>query len=158
LVGKEQYGQGWARLARELNDVGRRVREEGLAFAYHNHAFEFELEGGRPGLDILFENTDPELVQAQIDVAWVRHAGVDPADLLRRLKGRVPLVHLKDITDSPEQLDVVAGGGLVDWDSVLAACAEVKAEFGTVEMDHPPQPALDAVRACHSFFHERGLS
>src|SRR5579862_2665353 len=52
--------------------------EEALEVAYHNHDFEFKNEG-KPGLDVLFESSDPALVKSELDIAWVQIGGRDPA-------------------------------------------------------------------------------
>jgi sugar phosphate isomerase/epimerase len=155
-VDKEAYGAGWDVFAHRLDAIGERVREAGLRFAYHNHAFEFEEQNGRPGLDLLYEGSSPEHVQAQLDVAWVQHGGQDPADYIRRYADRCPLVHLKDIT--AEGKDVIPGGGTVDWVQVLAACREADVEFGAIEMDNPPDDPWEDVKACVDFFRTRGIS
>lgn len=57
-----------------------------------------------------------------------------------------------------EPQDAIAGQGALDWNSILAACAEARVEFGVVEMDHPPGDPLDAVRRCVEFFRSRGVA
>ncbi|HQU18979.1 MAG: sugar phosphate isomerase/epimerase [Fimbriimonadaceae bacterium] len=152
------FGGGWASCAPELNSIGERLASEGLVFCYHNHAFEMEFEGAKPGLDVLFESTSPESLQAQIDCYWVQWGGQDPATYIRDLAGRIPTVHLKDGLMGSEPQDAIAGQGALDWNSILAACAEARVEFGVVEMDHPPGDPLDAVRRCVEFFRSRGVA
>src|SRR5699024_8868098 len=49
------------RAAEELNDIGRKCKEAGFTFAYHNHDMEFhDLGNGKRGFDIIFEETDRE--------------------------------------------------------------------------------------------------
>jgi len=157
-VGKESYEQGWDRFAKELEPIAKALKERGVRFAYHNHNFEFEMQNGKPGLEVLYEAADPALVLAQIDVYWVAYAGHDPADLIRRLKGRVPLVHLKDGrlgTGKPEFLE--AGKGDVNLPAVLQACAEVGAEYGTIELDVCPQDPIESVRESFQNLKRMGL-
>jgi sugar phosphate isomerase/epimerase len=158
-VDMKAFPDGYRELAGVLEGHGQRLREAGLTLAYHNHAFELQQEeDGRPGLEVLFEHASPESVRAEIDVGWVRHAGHDPARFIRDLGRRCPLVHLKDFTDNPAALDIEAGSGIVDWDSVLEACEEAGVEFGVIELDHPPRPALESVRISREFFVSRGLN
>lgn len=146
----------WRDLGKRLDEIGARIREAGLWFAYHNHAFEMELVDGRPGLDLLFAASDPAHVQAQFDVAWVKHGGQDPAAYIRRYGARCPLVHLKDITDDGK--DCIAGEGIVDWDDVLGACAAADVEFGVIEMDVPPGDPIMDVRRCARYYQDRELA
>ena len=156
-IGGEDHADGWAAFGRRLEGIGRLVCAGGFVFAYHNHAFELVVEGASTGLETLFASCDASIVQAEIDVAWVYHAGYDPAQMVRSLAGRVPLVHLKDFTDDPNALDIEAGKGALDWDSVLAACAESNVEYGIIELDHPPKAPLESVRECLEYFRGRGM-
>jgi sugar phosphate isomerase/epimerase len=132
-------------LAKSLNQIGRACQEQGMRFAYHNHAFEFDRFGDVTGFDILFGETDPALVQSELDVYWVAFAGHDPVAQLRQLKGRVPLVHLKDMTagDSPTFAEV--GHGILDFPAILAAADEAGAEWLIVEQDVCARPPLESV-------------
>ena len=86
----------YRRLADKLNEVARQVKAAGMAFAYHNHAFEFAGPPGQRPIDILMERFDKNLVGFEVDVFWVSTGGEDPVAFLKSLKGRVPLIHLKD--------------------------------------------------------------
>ena len=90
--------EGWLRGAKRLAAVGAKLREEGIRFAYHNHNFEFSKFPGDPRrkIDILLESTPATDLKAEFDVAWVHIGGADPADYLRKYKGRVPAIHVKD--------------------------------------------------------------
>lgn len=65
--------------ARDLNALGHKVKQAGMQLCYHNHSFEFESVGGGQTIgDILFAAADPDQVKAEVDVAWVHNAGIDP--------------------------------------------------------------------------------
>ncbi|MBX3120061.1 MAG: sugar phosphate isomerase/epimerase [Fimbriimonadaceae bacterium] len=157
-IGKDAYENGWASFADRMNKMGARVQATGLQLGYHNHAFEFALEGGRPGLDVFYEAANPEYVKAQIDVYWVLDGGQNPAEYVRKLKGRVPSVHLKDGDGKQPPTYLEAGRGVVDWDSVLAACTEAGVEFGSIELDTCIRPGLEMVRESVEFFRSKGVS
>ncbi len=96
-VNKAKYSRGWEVVANELEQIGVKLAaKKASKFAYHNHAFEFRLQDGKPGLDILYANSDPKLLEAQLDTYWVAFGNADPAAYIRNLKGRVTHVHLKD--------------------------------------------------------------
>lgn len=155
-VPEEAYVTGWAGFAARLSEVGRRARAEGLKLLYHNHAFEFgpDISGG-VGFDVFFDSVDPEAVGAEVDTHWVQVGGRDPADTIRALAGRTPCVHLKDL--AAEGGDIVAGEGVLDWDAILAACAEAGVRYGFIEMDNPPGDPVADVRACVEFFRSKGI-
>jgi sugar phosphate isomerase/epimerase len=127
---------GYARFGAEANDVAATLREAGIRLSYHNHSFELERFGRESGLQILYRSSDPALVNAQIDTYWIQYGGGNPASWIRRLHGRVPLVHLKDM-DVSEGRPVMAevGEGNLDWEDVLAACREAEVRWLIVEQD-----------------------
>jgi len=157
-IGKDFYSQGWAEVAKRLEPYGARLRDAGLVFAYHNHAFEFAPENGKPGLDVLYETADPDLVKAQIDTYWVAYGGCDPAACIRKYSGRIPIVHLKDGTlggAEPHFLEV--GQGQLDWDDILAACQEAGVEYGAVEQDTCTRDSMESARMSVDFLRGKGL-
>lgn len=127
---------GYARFGAEANDVAARLHEAGIRLGYHNHSFELERFGQESGLQILYRSSDPALVNAQIDTYWIQYGGGNPASWIRRLHGRVPLVHLKDM-DVSEGQPVMAevGEGNLDWEDVLAACRVAEVQWLIVEQD-----------------------
>src|SRR6185295_18263543 len=74
---RRRNAEDYRTLARTLNQIGRASRDQGLQLCYHNHDFEFQRFGDATGLGILFDETDPELVKAELDVYWAAFVGVD---------------------------------------------------------------------------------
>src|SRR5437773_2015729 len=72
------------RIAQDFNRVAAQARDAGLQFAYHNHDFEFVRAEGRLPYDVLLEETDPTLVQLEIDLYWITKGGQDPPEHRRR--------------------------------------------------------------------------
>lgn len=156
-IGAADYAGGWAEVADRFAAIGEKVNAAGFVLAYHNHDFEFKNEG-KPGLDVLYESASPEALQAQIDAYWVLRGGQDPAAYVRKLKGRVPLVHLKDGTGSGDVKFLPAGEGDIDYVALLAACDEAGVEFGSIELDVSPIPPLEAVAKSVTFLRGKGIS
>jgi sugar phosphate isomerase/epimerase len=145
---------GWDQVGKSLEPIAAKVKEAGIRFAYHNHAHEFEGDG----LDKFYAATDPELVLAELDLAWVHIGGQDPAAYLRKMGKRAPLVHLKDYDPNEKPQWRPAGTGVLDFDSILAACDELGVEYGAIELDESPGDPIDAVRQSYEFFKSKGLS
>jgi len=152
-------------LAAKLNAAGETCRAAGLRLGYHNHAFEFEPQGGSTAFDVLIEELDPGLVQFEIDVFWATFAGFDAVELLRRHAGRCNLLHLKDLKDGierspsaqpPPQAFEELGDGIVDFPAVLAAAAELGIEHVYVEQDHCPESPVASLQRSAEYL--RGLS
>lgn len=99
------------RAAGHLNRWGELCRRRGLRLGYHNHGWEFRDVEGRAGYEWLASATEPDLVHLQIDVYWALHAGLEPAALIRRHSGRVPTLHVKDMSGQPDRADTTVGEG-----------------------------------------------
>lgn len=140
---EEQY----YKFAKELNEYGKKLKEHGIKLFYHNHHFEFVKFDGKYGLDILLENTDPEYLGFELDVHWIQRGGGNPVDLIKKLKGRVELVHLKDyriavpetMTGYEDLFKMVQfaeiGEGSLNFVEIIKACEESNVEYMPIEQD-----------------------
>ena len=131
----------WKRLAATFNAIGAQARRAGLAFACHNHDFEFATVDGQLPYELLLTGTDPALVNMELDLYWMTRAGGDPVAWLRRHPGRFPLLHLKDMTREGAITDV--GQGTIDFKRILGAAGRAGVVHGFVEHDEP----ADAMRS-----------
>ena len=133
---RESGGDGFKKFAQEASGVARKLADAGLTFGYHNHSFELERFGDRTGLQILMEESDPEVFQMEIDTYWIQHGGGDPADWIRKARGRADLVHVKDMEmRGREQLYAEVGEGNLNWPAILDACKEAGTKWYIVEQD-----------------------
>jgi len=127
--------EGIKQFAKEASAVAARLAQEGLTFSYHNHSFEFERFGDRTMMQILLDESDAAL-GFEIDTYWVQHGGGDPAAWIRKVKGRIPIVHFKDMTmRGREQLMAEVGEGNLNWPAIIEACREAGVEWYCIEQD-----------------------
>ncbi|MGB9952651.1 sugar phosphate isomerase/epimerase family protein [Haloarcula marismortui] len=108
---------------------------------YHNHDHEFVPLGDGTAFDALVDQTT---IDFEFDAGWAHAAGQDPVALLRRLNGRVPVVHLKDMTADGEP--TALGDGVVPLQAVVDAAREAGTQWLVFEHDNPTDP-VDAIRA-----------
>lgn len=140
----------WRALGARLNRIGRALAEHGLTLCYHNHAFEFEVsEDGKFGLDWLYDQSDPALVQAEIDTYWVQAGGQDPAAYVRRYRDRAPLIHLKDMTPGDQPTFCEVGTGILDFKAIFEAAAGGAVRAWIVEQDVCQRPSLESAAISH---------
>ncbi len=133
----------WKNFAQVFNRAGQMAHDAGIQFAYHNHDFEFPKLEGQVPYDVLLQNTDPKLVQLEIDLYWITKAGQDPLAYFARWPGRIPLVHVKDSAGPPEHKMVDVGQGKIDWKRIFAKRDQAGIKHAIVEHDQPPQPFED---------------
>ena len=150
---------GWKAAAKSLNTIGRGMHERGIDFAYHNHAFEFKEFEGKKGLDILFENSEPHLVKAEIDVYWVRHGGEDPVERMNKLGDRVVALHLKDMAPGDDKKFAEVGTGFIDFKAVLQAAEKIGVRYGAVEQDSTyRKDPFEAIKTSYENLQKLGAS
>jgi len=132
--------------------IVKKLEENGLVFAYHNHAFEFEKIDGKYVFDIITEAMDSDSFKYILDAYWLSYAGVNPAKFIRERKGKIACVHLKDLKikdNKPVYAEV--GCGNIDWDDVIAASEEAGAEFALVEQDICETDPFDCLKTSYDY-------
>jgi len=140
-------------VADDFNRAGEASAQMGLRLGYHNHEFEFESTGGVTHMAVLLDETDPALVDWQMDIYWTVHAGQDPLDWLNRYSGRVTSVHIKDRTPDGAMVDV--GDGVIDFSTILRAAEPQGLRYGFIEHDFPEDPVA-SVRRSFEYMMEGG--
>ena len=119
-----------------------------MRLGYHNHDFEFAGEDGDRLWDGLMA-TLPASVKLEVDVCWVRVAGVDPVDLIASLPGRVGSIHMKDVAGDL-RTPRIPGAGILPWRDIVAAGDRAGADWFVIEEDHPAD-ALASARSGLAF-------
>ncbi len=130
-------------LIEKLNVASHMCRDAGIQFGYHHHDFEFvELEGQMP-YELIFDQTDPDLMKIEMDFYWMAFANKDPFELFDRYPGRFPMCHLKDMDENKWFADV--GKGTIDFERNLSRIEQAGFEHFFVEHDEPEDP-LETIR------------
>lgn len=139
--------QGYIQLRAELNKAASELKAEGFTVSFHNHAFEFETSVcGTNGLSYLIDPTTDNAVLAEIDVYWLRKAGHDPAAFIVPYSGRMPTMHLKDMSGDGRGVYAEIGTGIIDFAPILLWGENNGVEWYVVEQDACEGDALDSVR------------
>jgi len=120
-----------------FNAAGKTLKENGLALCYHPHGYEFrEYEGGGKStlFDYMMDKTNPEYINFQMDVFWIKNPGQDPVSLLRKYSLRWKMLHLKDrrigTANNPNgrqdvETNVVLGTGDVGIAEIMKVAKEI---------------------------------
>ncbi len=124
-------------LAKKLNKTGEVLKKAKKIFAYHNHNVEFFRIKDKTVLDIIYEETDPSFVQAEIDTYWVQAGGGNSEAWCRRLKKRLPYLHMKDYGMDVDRKPVFReiGYGNLDWPTIIQAAEKSGCKWFIIEQD-----------------------
>ena len=146
----------YKRIAANANKAAALTKAAGIQLSYHNHAFEFQpKEGGKTGYDIFIEEFSPDM-QFEIDVFWIKVGGLEPADLIAKLSGRVSQLHLKDLKPGlklpeygsiPQDAFKELGNGMIPMEPIIEAAAKAGVKHCHVEQDHSPDPLASIKRS-----------
>ena len=133
--------EGFKEFAGKANDIARKLKDEGLTFIYHNHAFEFQRFSDVTGMDILFDEFRD--TQFELDVFWVQTGGGDPVEWIRKVAGRMDVVHFKEMagrlpTKEDRSMSVMApiGEGNLNWHKIQQACDDTGVRYAFIEQDN----------------------
>ena len=119
------------------NSAGARLASEGITLCYHNHEHEFQTAfDGVYALDVLAEHADPAALSFELDIAWITFGGEDPVRVLKRYAGRVPAIHVKDLSRLDERGHFTAvGTGVVPVLASVETALEAGIEWVVIEQD-----------------------
>lgn len=146
-------GAGYLEFGQRLQAAGQPIRDAGLGFGWHNHAFEFEplADGTLPQVAIFEGGPDLEW---EADLAWLIKGGADPFHWIGTWRSRLTAVHVKDIAPAGENADedgwTDVGYGTVDWPRLVAALKQTKVRSFILEHDKPKDPERFATRSIAS--------
>ncbi|MEL7032206.1 MAG: sugar phosphate isomerase/epimerase [Pseudomonadota bacterium] len=158
--GLDQYKQH----AEMLNNAGAVLKSSGMSVGYHNHQFEFfDLGGSQTGMEILLSETDPDLVDFELDLFWAALTGTDIVGLFEKHPGRFKMCHIKDLsgdtTDFRNSLDFATivgtlmknvGEGELPFETYFAANDVSGMTYFIAEHDNPPKPFRDSVQTSYN--------
>jgi sugar phosphate isomerase/epimerase len=149
----------YKKVAAHANKSAALAKSAGIQLSYHNHNFEFEpKENGISGFDVFVKEFSADM-KFELDVFWVKAAGIDPVELVNKLNGRVSQLHLKDLKKDipiptyaglPDDAFQEIGDGIIAMAPILAAAQKAGVEHCHVEQDQSPD-ALASIKQSIDF-------
>ena len=136
-LGAQPSLDAYKKHADEFNKRGEICKKNGIRFGYHNHEYTFEMMEGQYPQDVLMTNTDPALVDYEMDIFWVVTGKQDPVTWLKKYPNRFKLSHVKDRKKNTEERDAMTelGTGMIDFPTVLKVAKENGMEYFVTEQD-----------------------
>lgn len=147
---QDRDAAGWAAFGAQLAAAGRPLREAGLTFGWHNHAFEFaDLGGADKPLDLILGACEDLLLE--FDIAWAVVAGEDPLAWMETYADRLVSAHIKDIAPTGQAMDedgwADVGQGTLDWPALIGALEQTRCRVFVMEHDNPSDDRRFATRS-----------
>lgn len=145
--------EGTKELIKIYNESIKLARDNGLSFGLHNHWWEYKNKvGGRLVYEVLNEELDEDIF-FETDVYWVKVGGQDPVGIIKKLKNRIQLLHIKDgpavwndklPLDEPDPMTPV-GQGTLNIPAIVNACTD-HVQWMVVELDKSAINIYDALK------------
>lgn len=135
--GPQKSIDAFKKFADEFNKCGEICKKNGIRFGYHNHDYSFKTIDGQLPQDVMMANTDPALVDFEMDMYWVVTAGMDPIAYMQKHKNRFRLCHIKDrVKNAHDQFDsCVLGTGSIDYPSIVKKAKALGMQYFIVEQE-----------------------
>ena len=89
-----------------------------------------------------------DAVQFELDLFWVQMGGGNPLDWIEKVRGRMDVVHFKEMNGSKENKGVIApiGKGNMNWAAIMDKCDEIGVKYAMIEQDNAvSQGSLDCM-------------
>ncbi len=160
-----------AQMAKTMNELGKRISDEGLKFGVHAHLWT-QLQT-RAEIDRLMETTDPKHVYLVLDTGHITMAGIDPVELTRAYVSRIVEFHMKDTrpadrgghkgpmparegyTEKGKRIFLELGSGGVDFPGILAILKKNNWDgWLTVELDSTDTTPKDSAAKSKKYLEE----
>jgi sugar phosphate isomerase/epimerase len=140
-------------LVADLDKAGAVLKKAGQVLTYHNHSLEFVRFEGATALDYIYSHTDPTNLQGELDTYWVQNGGCDPVFWCRKLKGRLPLLHIKDYAVLPDGTPTYTsiGSGNLDWPAIIDVAEKSGCKWFIVEQDTAPGDIFEAIKKSYDY-------
>ena len=107
----------------ELKTPVEKILDSGLRFAYHNHAFEFDIK--TPEGEMIYDYMLRTLPNWQfiMDTYWVEYAGHSAVDYIAKIGAdRLTNIHYKDMANTEKREICACGMGTLDFATITEAC------------------------------------
>lgn len=136
----------WTQFISDFSDLAAKYEGSSMKIGYHNHSHEFAPFGWADAPEKISPEKTPYTMLEEklgpaaffeVDTYWVAHGGAEPSAWLKRLAGRVPAIHVKDMTinGKREHKMCEVGAGNLNWPGILAAAKEANVEWYIIERD-----------------------
>lgn len=140
----------------ELNTAHKIAKSAGFSLGYHNHWWEFKRIDERPSYEIMLENLEAEIF-FEVDTYWTQTGGMDPAQVVRDLGERAPLLHIKDgQAADPQAPQVAVGEGVLDFHQIIEA-GKPHTQWLIVELDRCATDMMTAIEKSYQYLTAEGL-
>lgn len=160
MPGALEQPEDYDRFAEGFQEAAKTLAQNGALLMYHNHHMEFmKAADGKLYIEKLAEAFSPDTLGFTLDTYWVQYGGGDPAAWLEKLRGRVPCIHLKDMScvrKEPHMAPI--GEGNMNFERIFSAAEAAGTKYMLVEQDSCyGEDPFDCLRRSYQYLRSFGF-
>ena len=130
-----------------FSDVGKKVKDAGMLFGYHNHAFEFKKIEDQIIYDYMLANVDKNNVLFELDVYWIMVGGYNPVEYMKKYASQIKVLHIKDEKE-------IGASGKMDFKPIFEQAYANKIEDWYVEVEqYTNNNPVESVQQSYTFLY-----
>lgn len=150
--------EGCMEFIAELNDITKRLKDQGKILTFHPRIQDIMVFNGKNTLDLILENTSKDF-QFTIDMYHLLKAGFDGPEWIRKVKGRMDLIHFKDylINEKGEIVLMPVGQGVTNWKEIFDACIETGVEYAFAEQETAHKDHFECLEESYKYITANGI-
>jgi len=136
------------------NSFAETAAKEGITVSYHNHSHEFmKTEAGKTVMQLYSENL--KCINFMLDTYWIQHGGADIRKTIEDFKGRVKILHLKDMIRVHEgQTFAPVGSGNLYFEGIIETAKKCGIENFYIEQDICLENPLVCIEKSYNYVKE----
>lgn len=154
---EDQTTAGYMATKAALINAAENLHPLGFRIGLHNPEYDFnECIHGRRVMDYITDPVDGICIYAEPDTYWIRAAGHDETEYIKRYSGRAPIVHMKDFLSGFELEDmdnnlVEIGQGEVDFRAIIEWGEVNGVEYYCIEQDRSKRDMFETLEASYQY-------
>ena len=161
--GKGLTEEKYADFVKNFKPAATEIVANGCKFFFHNHCEEFTaFADGTTTIDRMLRDFTPDELNFTLDTYWVQYGGCDPKEMLRKLKGRLECIHLKDMAIDPttwEHRMAPVGSGNMNFPEIIKVAADCDVKYLLVEQDKCyDEDPFDCLKKSYDYLRSLGLN
>jgi len=159
LLEEHRYGtENFKEVMKNILEIAKACHKEGIILLYHNHDFEFtKMDDGVYVLDYMYQQISEDDLKTELDVCWIKVAGEEPTEYIKKYAGRCPIVHLKDYSKVDTLEFKALGHGVQDIPAVIEASFKAGAKWVVAEQDsHKEHTAMEDAQLSREYLKTLG--
>lgn len=136
-----------------VNAFAANAKRAGFSFSFHNHGHEFvKLADGETAMERFLKEFHAETVDFMPDTYWLHDGGYDVRRFLEQTKGRVKILHMKDMKRTEEgHTFAELGNGNLYFEGIINTALDCGITDFVVEQDRCDGDPLESLKQSYMF-------